>query len=124
MAARLRSSTTAGTIASRAGSTTSSKIGSGTSPTSRARARRLEIRCAAMASSKAATVAEYLAELPDDKRAVISAVRDVVNANLPDGYVEGMHFGMIGWAVPLERYPDTYNGHPIGPFGLAAQKNY
>jgi hypothetical protein len=33
-----------------------------------------------MASSKAATVDDYLAELPDDKRAVISAVRDVVNA--------------------------------------------
>lgn len=77
-----------------------------------------------MASSKAATVDEYLAELPADRRAVISAVRDVVNAHLPDGYAEGMLYGMIGWYVPLEKYADTYNGQPIGPAGLAAQKHY
>ena len=77
-----------------------------------------------MASSKAANVDEYLAELPDDKRVVISAVRDVVNANLPAGYVEGMLYGMIGWYVPLEKFSDTYNGQPIGPAALAAQKNY
>ena len=77
-----------------------------------------------MASSKATTVDQYLAELPADRRAVISAVRDVVNANLPAGYLEGMHYGMIGWYVPLEKFPDTYNGQPIGPAALAAQKNY
>ena len=77
-----------------------------------------------MVSSKATTPADYLAQLPADKRAAISAVRDVVNANLPEGYVEGMLFGMLGWYVPLERYPNTYNGQPIGTAGLAAQKNY
>ena len=77
-----------------------------------------------MVSSKATTPAKYLAQLPADRRAVISAVRDVVNANLPDGYVEGMLFGMLGWYVPLERYPNTYNGQPIGTAALAAQKNY
>jgi hypothetical protein len=54
----------------------------------------------------------------------MQAVRDVVNANLPDGYVEGMHYGMIGWYVPLERYPHAYNGYPIGPAALASQKQY
>ena len=44
--------------------------------------------------------------------------------NLPDGYREGMQFGMIGWYVPLERFPDTYNGQPLGLAGLASQKNY
>jgi hypothetical protein len=77
-----------------------------------------------MVSSKATTAAGYLAALPDDKRAVIAAVRDVVNANLPAGYVEGMLFGMLSWHVPLERYPNTYNGQPIGIAALAAQKNY
>jgi len=37
-------------------------------------------------------------------------VRDIVNANLPPGFEEGMQYGMIGWYVPLVRYPDTYNG--------------
>ena len=76
-----------------------------------------------MVSSKAATVADYLAELPDDRRAEIERVRDVINAALPDGYVEGMAWGMIGWAIPLEQYPDTYNKQPLGYAALAAQKN-
>src|SRR4051812_26610102 len=48
----------------------------------------------------ASTVAQYLATLPADRRAAISAVRKVINENLPDGYEEGMQFGMIGWYVP------------------------
>ena len=77
-----------------------------------------------MASSKAATVAQYLAELPADRRAEIEKVRDLVNAALPAGYREGMGYGMIGWVVPLETYPDTYNKQPLAYAGLAAQKNY
>ena len=76
-----------------------------------------------MVSSKAATVADYLAALPDDRRAEIERVRDIVNAALPPGYQEGMSYGMIGWFIPLERYPNTYNGQPLAYVGLAAQKN-
>jgi Domain of unknown function (DU1801) len=77
-----------------------------------------------MARSAAATVEEYLAELPEDRRAALSAVRDVILRNLPEGYVEGMGFGMIGYVVPLERYPQTYNRQPLAFASLAAQKNY
>lgn len=77
-----------------------------------------------MASSKAATVAQYLAELSADRRAEIENVRDAVNAALPAGYREGMGYGMIGWVIPLECYPDTYNKQPLAYAGLAAQKNY
>jgi uncharacterized protein YdhG (YjbR/CyaY superfamily) len=42
----------------------------------------------------ASTVAQYLAALPADRRAALSAVRKVINDNLPDGYEEGMQFGM------------------------------
>lgn len=76
-----------------------------------------------MVSSRAATVADYLAELEPERRAVVSHVRDLVNAALPDGYREGIGYGMIGWVVPLEAYPDTYNGQPLAYVGLAAQKN-
>ena len=76
-----------------------------------------------MVSSSAATVADYLAELDSTRRAEISAVRDLVNAALPAGYREGMGYGMIGWVIPLEDYPDTYNGQPLAYAGLAAQKN-
>ena len=77
-----------------------------------------------MARSNATTVQEYLEELPEDRRAVISAVRDVILENLPEGYQECLSFGMIGYVLPLERYPDTYNGQPLAYVALAAQKNH
>ena len=76
-----------------------------------------------MVSSRAATVADYLAELPDDRRAEISRVRDLVNAALPPGYEEAMNWGMIVWQVPLEISGKTYNGQPLAYAALAAQKN-
>jgi uncharacterized protein YdhG (YjbR/CyaY superfamily) len=77
-----------------------------------------------MVSSKAATPEAYLAELPPERAALVARVRNLVNANLPDGYVERMSWGMIAWELPLERYPDTYNGQPLAYAGLAAQKNH
>lgn len=77
-----------------------------------------------MATSNATTCDEYIDSLPDDRRAAVAAVRDVVRRNLPDGFEEGMQYGMIAWYVPLERFPDTYNGQPLGLVGLASQKNY
>jgi hypothetical protein len=77
-----------------------------------------------MATSAAATVDEYLAELPGDRSEVVSHVRDLVNASLPEGYQEGMLYGMITWMVPLEVYPETYNRKPLAYVSLAAQKNY
>jgi hypothetical protein len=56
-----------------------------------------------MAKSSAATVEEYLAELPEDRRAAIAEVRDVVLRNLPQGYVEGMNWGLISYEIPLSR---------------------
>lgn len=76
-----------------------------------------------MVSSAAATVDQYLADLPPERRAVVATVRDFVNAHLPPGYVEAMAFGMIGWGIPLSRYPHTYNGQPLSYVGLAAQKH-
>ncbi|HEV8054677.1 MAG TPA: DUF1801 domain-containing protein [Candidatus Limnocylindrales bacterium] len=51
-------------------------------------------------------------------------VREVIRANLPRGNEEGMQFGMISYHVPLERFPNTYNGQPLGLAALASQKNY
>ena len=77
-----------------------------------------------MVSSKATTVADYLAELPPERAAIVAHVRDLVNRAIQDGYREGIGYGMIGWVVPLEIYPDTYNGQPLAYVGLAAQKNH
>jgi hypothetical protein len=77
-----------------------------------------------MASSGASTVEEYLAALPGDRRGALEAVRRTILEHLPDGYREEMSFGMIGYVVPLERYPDTYNRQPLQLAALASQKNY
>lgn len=77
-----------------------------------------------MVSSKAKTVAEYLKELPADRRKEIEAVRKVIKQHLPKGFEEGMLYGMIGYYIPLKDYPETYNGQPLGLASLAAQKNY
>ena len=76
-----------------------------------------------MAKSAAATVEEYLAELPTERRAVIDQVRQVILDNLPPGYQESMNWGMISYEVPLARYPKTYNKQPLNYAALAAQKN-
>jgi uncharacterized protein YdhG (YjbR/CyaY superfamily) len=77
-----------------------------------------------MTTSDATTPDEMIAALPPDRREAIAKVRDVIRANLPAGYEEGMQFGMIGWYVPLERFPNTYNKQPLGLAALANQKNY
>lgn len=77
-----------------------------------------------MARSGAKTPAEYLASLPAERRAVIAAVRDVVNQYIPTGYQEAMNWGAITWEVPLSRFPKTPNGQPLCYVSLAAHKNF
>jgi uncharacterized protein YdhG (YjbR/CyaY superfamily) len=77
-----------------------------------------------MVSSKAATPDAYIAELPPERAALVARLRDLINAHIPPGYEERMSWGMIGWEVPLSRYPDTYNKQPLVYAALAAQKNY
>lgn len=75
--------------------------------------------------SKAKTVAEYLASLPEDRRATVEAVRKVIKQNLGKGYEEGMQYGMIGYFVPHSIYPAGYHCDPKQPLpfaGLASQK--
>ncbi|NCT90282.1 DUF1801 domain-containing protein [Cellulomonas sp. APG4] len=74
--------------------------------------------------SDATTPEEYLATLEPERRATVATVRDAVNAAMPEGYAETMAFGMIGWVVPLERYPTTSNGQPLSYVSLAAQKRH
>ena len=77
-----------------------------------------------MAKSEALSVEEYLSELPPERREAISAVRQVILEHLPAGFVETMQYGMISYVVPLETYPETYNGSPLAVASLASQKNH
>lgn len=77
--------------------------------------------------SKAATVEQYLAELPEDRRAVVQQVREMILKNLGKGFEEGMQYGMIGYYVPHRLYPAGYHCDPRQPLpfaGLASQKRH
>ena len=69
-------------------------------------------------------VADYVARVPEDRRAAFDAVLQVVRENLPPGYEETVNWGMVCWQVPLETYPDTYNRQPLMFCGLANRKSY
>jgi hypothetical protein len=77
--------------------------------------------------SKAATVSQYLTELPADRREAITAVRNTILKNLDKGYTERMSYGMIGYAVPHSIFPAGYHCDPKQPLpfaGLASQKQH
>ena len=72
------------------------------------------------------TPQEYLDALPDDRRSAISTLRETILENLPDGYEEGIHYGVIGYYVPHTLCPDGYHCDPTQPvpfLSLASKKS-
>jgi Domain of unknown function (DU1801) len=77
--------------------------------------------------SKATTVNEYLAEIPEDRQKVFVKLRNSIKKNLPKGFKEGIGYGMMGWSVPHSIYPAGYHCNPKDPLpfmGMASQKNF
>lgn len=77
--------------------------------------------------SKATTVTEYLDALPEDRKAAMLQLRDVINEHLPAGFKETIGYGMIGWVIPHSAYPAGYHCDPKLPLpfmNLASQKNF
>ena len=70
------------------------------------------------------SVEQCLNGLPDDKKEALLLVRKSIVENLPNGYNEVMNWEMITYEVPLETFPDTYNGKPLMYAALASQKNH
>lgn len=66
----------------------------------------------------------FLAALPGDRRATLSAVREVVRRNLPNGYEESVRDGMLLYCVPLARYAGLRNKQPLWYAALASHKSY
>lgn len=77
-----------------------------------------------MVSSKANSVEQYLINLAEDRRGILTAIRQVILDNLPDGFEETMTWGMPTYEIPLSTFPDTYNKKPLMYGAIAAQKNH
>jgi len=78
-------------------------------------------------TSTSLTPDEYIAALPAERQAPVSAIRQAVNTNLPKGYKECIGYGMIAWVVPHELYPPGYHCDsklPLGYMNLASQKGH
>jgi uncharacterized protein YdhG (YjbR/CyaY superfamily) len=77
--------------------------------------------------SSAETPSEYIASLPAERREVMFQLRKILKDNLPEGFEEGMGYGMLSYHVPHSVYPDGYHCNPKDPLpfiNLASQKNY
>jgi uncharacterized protein YdhG (YjbR/CyaY superfamily) len=76
---------------------------------------------------KADTPEEYIAKLPDDRKEVISKLREVILRKIPEGFKEVMSYCMIGYVVPHSIYPEGYHTDPKQPLpfiNIASQKNH
>lgn len=77
--------------------------------------------------SKATTPDQYIAELPEERKAAITKLRSIIKENLPAGFEESMQYGMIGYVVPHSVYPEGYHVNPDIPLpfiNIASQKNH
>ena len=77
--------------------------------------------------SKAITAEQYMAELPADRKKAMTELRKVIKKNIPEGFKEGMGYGMLGYVVPHSKYPASYHCNPKDPLpfmGFASQKNF
>jgi hypothetical protein len=78
-------------------------------------------------TSNAKTPEEYLKELPADRKGPVAKLRGVVLKNLPKGFKEMISYGMLGYVVPHENYPEGYHCDPVLPLpfaAIASQKNF
>ncbi|MDO6759978.1 DUF1801 domain-containing protein [Tamlana sp. 2_MG-2023] len=75
---------------------------------------------------KADSPEDYISQLPEDRVAPIEKLRETILDNLPEGFQEGIQYGMIAYYVPHTLYPDGYHCKPEEPLpfmSFASQKN-
>ena len=76
---------------------------------------------------KADSPDDYISQLPEERKAPMVKLRNIINKNLPSGFQEGMNYNMIGYYVPHSVYPDGYHCDtklPLPFVNIASQKNF
>ena len=77
--------------------------------------------------SNATTVNEYIASLPEERKAAMTKLQKIIKKNLPKGFQEVMSYGMIGFVVPHSIYAKVYHCDPKLPLpfiNIGSLKNY
>jgi hypothetical protein len=76
---------------------------------------------------KIMTPEDYINIQSLDRQIALKELRQTILNNLPSGFKEVIQYGMIGYVVPHEIYPDGYHVNPKEPLpflGLANQKGF
>ena len=69
---------------------------------------------------------EYINQVPEERQETLKNLQQTINKNLPEGFEEGIQYGMIGYYVPHSKYRDGYHCKPTEPLpfmSFASQKN-
>ncbi|WP_320814731.1 DUF1801 domain-containing protein [Flavobacterium sp.] len=77
-------------------------------------------------TSTAQSPTEYLIEVPEERKSALNLLRKTILDNLPNGFEEGVSYGMIGYYVPHSIYPKGYHCDtklPLPFMSFASQKN-
>ena len=77
--------------------------------------------------SKPTTVQEYIKSVPEERLKAFKKLRKTVKDNLGKGFKECINYGMIGYVVPLSKYPDGYHcakDAPLPFINIANQKGF
>ena len=75
----------------------------------------------------AKSVKEYLKKVPKERSEYFNKLRETILTNLPEGFVEEINYGMIGYVVSHDIYPGGYHCDPKLPLpfaNIASQKNF
>ena len=76
---------------------------------------------------EAASVEDYIAKAPEERREALSRMRDILRQHLPEGFSEELSYGMPGYVVPHRLYEPGYHCDPTLPLpfvSFASQKNF
>jgi len=69
----------------------------------------------------------YLAAIPESRKPSFLRLLKIVKEFLPQGFEICFNYGMIGFIIPLSRYPEGYHvkaNTPLPFINLANQKNF
>ena len=75
---------------------------------------------------KAHSPEDYINQVPEERQNALKKLRKTIKDHLPNGFEEGIQYGMIGYYVPHSIYPDGYHCTPKEPLpfmSFASQKN-
>ncbi len=64
------------------------------------------------------TLGNFIYSLPDDRKAAVAAIRDMIVKHIPAGFEERIGMGGIMWGVPHSSFPAGYHCDPSKPLML------